>query len=318
MAKILVTGGAGFVGSYLCERLVRGGDTVVCLDDLSTGTLENVVELSPTGRFHVVRADVMEPPFIEVDAIYHLACPASPVQYQRSPVRTLMTAVLGTERMLALARRLGVRILIASTSEVYGDPAEHPQAETYWGNVNPMGDRACYKEGKRCAEALARSYAMEHGTDVRVARLFNTYGPRMQRGDGRVVSNFVCQALAGEPITIHGDGRQSRSFCFVTDIVEGLVGLMRQPGEPGPVNLGNPTEVTVEELAHLILRLCGSPARLAHEAAPADDSARRRPDIAKARALLGWQPKITLEQGLAATIDYFRNGPPDTRPGPAP
>ncbi|RMH36856.1 MAG: SDR family oxidoreductase [Deltaproteobacteria bacterium] len=304
--RILVTGGAGFLGSHLCERLIDRGDEVLCLDNFFTGTRRNVDALLDHHRFELVRHDVTQPAVFEVDQIYHLACPASPIHYQRNAVRTIRTAVQGTLHMLDMAREVGARLLIASTSEVYGDPQEHPQRESYWGHVNPIGDRACYDEGKRCAEALTVSYARQYRVEVRIARIFNTYGPRMHENDGRVVSNFVVQALRGEPLTVYGEGTQTRSFCFVSDLVEGLIRLMDCATDPGPVNLGNPRETTIAELAREVLHLAGSPSRVEHRPLPNDDPARRRPDISKARELLGWQPTVQLEDGLAATIAYFR------------
>jgi UDP-glucuronate decarboxylase len=316
MTHILVTGGAGFVGSHLCERLVSEGHHVVCLDDFSTGRPENLVPLRNEPRFELIEGDVIGPPEKwhdewpparwHVSRIYHLACPASPVHYQRDPVRTIRTAVEGTRNMLALAHVSGARVLVASTSEVYGDPQAHPQEESYWGHVNPVGERACYDEGKRCAEALAVSYARTRQVETRIARIFNTYGPRMHERDGRVVSNFVVQALRGEPLTVYGSGEQTRSFCYVSDLVEALVRLMECEPDPGPVNLGNPEELTVSELAELVRSLTGSRSRLARRPLPSDDPVRRRPDISKARQVLGWSPQIPVRDGLRATIEYFR------------
>lgn len=304
--RVLVTGGAGFVGSHLSERLLGRGDEVVCLDNFFTSHRANVERLLDHPRFELIRHDVNDATVIEVDEVYHLACPASPVHYQRNPVRTIRTAVHGTLNMLDLAREVGAKILIASTSEVYGDPIVHPQTEAYWGNVNPIGPRACYDEGKRCAEALTVSYATQYDVRVRIARIFNTYGPRMHEQDGRVVSNFVLQALRGEPITIYGDGSQTRSFCFVDDLVEGLVGLMDLPDDPGPVNLGNPSERSILELAERIVRLTGSSSTIETLPLPTDDPTQRCPDITKARSLLGWEPKVGIDAGLEATIRYFR------------
>jgi len=306
MSRILVTGGAGFLGSHLCERLLADGNEVVCLDNFFTGARENVEPFLGERRFELVRHDVTQPIVVEVDQIYHLACPASPIHYQRNPVRTIRTAVHGTLNMLDMAREVDARILIASTSEVYGDPQEHPQTEGYWGHVNPIGPRACYDEGKRCAEALTVSYARQYATQTRIARLFNTYGPRMHPNDGRVVSNFVLQALRGEPITIYGDGSQTRSFCFVSDMVDALIRLMNHGEDPGPTNLGNPRESTIAELARLVIQLAGSRSPLVRQPLPQDDPVRRRPDISKARRLLGWEPRVPVEEGLAATIGYFR------------
>jgi len=305
--RVLVTGGAGFVGSHLCERLLGDGHEVVCLDNFFTGTHANVAHLREHARFELFRHDVQEPLTMEVDQIFHLACPASPIHYQRNPVRTIRTAVEGTLNLLDVAREASARILIASTSEVYGDPAEHPQTESYWGNVNPIGPRACYDEGKRCAEALATAYANQYGVEVRIARIFNTYGPRMHENDGRVVSNFVVQALSGKPLTIFGDGKQTRSFCFVSDLVEGFIRLMASEHGADPVNLGNPRESTMLELATLIKQATASRSEIIHEPLPKDDPVRRNPDISRAKKLLaGWTPTVPLEQGIAATIAYFR------------
>jgi UDP-glucuronate decarboxylase len=308
VTRVLVTGGAGFIGSHLCERLIAGGHDVICLDDLSTGDRRHLDGLIGGPRFTLRVHDVIEPFAADVDAVYHLACPASPVHYQRDPVRTLRTCVEGTLRALACAAAAGAPLFLASTSEVYGDPVEHPQREAYLGNVNPIGPRACYTEGKRCAEALAASYARQHGVDVRIARIFNTYGPRMPRGDGRVVANFVEQALAGAPITVHGDGQQTRSFCYVDDLIDGIVALMALPpgprGEVAPVNLGNPSEITVGELAALVCELAGSPSTIARVERPIDDPARRRPDITLARRLLGWDPAISLREGVQRTLRW--------------
>jgi UDP-glucuronate decarboxylase len=305
--RILVTGGAGFLGSHLCERLINDGHEVVCLDNFFTGRRGNLDHLLGNPRFELFRHDVEHPLTMEVDQIFHLACPASPVHYQRNPVRTIRTAVQGTLNMLEVARESGARMLIASTSEVYGDPAEHPQRESYWGHVNPIGPRACYDEGKRCAEALAVSYARQYGTEVRIARIFNTYGPRMHENDGRVVSNFVVQALAGKPLTVFGDGKQTRSFCYVTDLIEGFLRLMSSPHGADPVNLGNPHETSMLELATMISKMVGSTADIVHAPLPKDDPVRRMPDITRAQKLLAeWAPQIPLERGLQATIDYFR------------
>jgi UDP-glucuronate decarboxylase len=305
--RIAVTGGAGFLGSHLCERLLADGHEVVCLDNFFTGTRKNVEHLLDNHRFELVRHDVVQPIVIEVDQIFHLACPASPVHYQRNPVRTIRTAVQGTLNMLDMAREVRARILIASTSEVYGDPQEHPQRETYWGHVNPIGPRACYDEGKRCAEALTVSYKQQYGIETRISRIFNTYGPRMHPNDGRVVSNFIVQALRGEPITVYGDGQQTRSFCFATDLVEAFVRLMSLEIDPGPMNLGNPRELTVLDLAKLTIELTGSSSKLVREPLPADDPVRRKPDIARAEALLKWHPTIAIEEGLSKTIEYFKS-----------
>lgn len=306
MTRILVSGGAGFLGSHLCERLLGDGHEVVCVDNFFTGTRRNVESLLDHHRFEVVRHDVNDPLTLEVDQIFHLACPASPVHYQRNPVRTIRTAVQGTLNMLDCARDAGARMLIASTSEVYGDPLEHPQTESYWGNVNPIGPRACYDEGKRCAEALAVSWKAQYATDVRIVRIFNTYGPRMHPDDGRVVSNFIVQGLRGSPITIYGDGEQTRSFCYVDDLVDGLVRTMGRDALDGPVNLGNPTEFTMNQLATLVRELTSSQSEIKHLPLPKDDPVRRKPDITRARELLGWEPRVTLDYGIRRTIEYFR------------
>jgi UDP-glucuronate decarboxylase len=309
MRRILVTGGAGFLGSHLCDRLTERGHHVFCLDNFYTGRRENVAHLlrhGGDGRFELLRHDVVDRLYLEVDEIYHLACPASPVHYQRNPVRTLKTAVQGTINMLDLARETGARILLASTSEVYGEPAMHPQQESYWGHVNPIGRRSCYDEGKRCGEALATAYAMHHGLQVRIVRIFNTYGPRMDEVDGRVVSNFIMQALRELPLTVYGDGSQTRSLCYQSDLIEGLVRLMDSAPDPGVVNLGNPEEVTMTELAELIIDVTGSSSRLIRAPLPSDDPTRRRPDITKARQVLGWSPTVPLRRGLETTAEYFR------------
>ena len=309
--RVLVTGGAGLIGSHLVDALVAGGASVVCVDDLRSGRRDNLRDALATGRLELVVEDVAALRDVEVDLVYNLACPASPVFYQRDPVGTLETCVLGAIRVFALARRLGVPVVHASTSEVYGDPLVHPQGEGYWGNVNPVGARACYDEGKRCVEALAASHARQHGLDVRVARIFNTYGPRMRADDGRVVSNFIVQALAGAPLTLHGDGSQTRSFCYVSDTVAGLVALAEAPAAPfAPVNLGNPDEVTMAELARRIIALSGSRSTVAFGRLPDDDPARRRPDVERARTRLAWVPTVSLDDGLSRTIDHFRGGAP--------
>jgi UDP-glucuronate decarboxylase len=306
--RVLVTGGSGFLGSHLCDRLLKDGHEVVCLDNFFTGTRANVEHLLDNRRFELMRHDVTAPLTMEVDQVYHLACPASPIHYQRNPVRTIRTAVEGTLNMLDLAREAKARILIASTSEIYGDPTEHPQSESYWGNVNPIGPRACYDEGKRCAETLATSYARQYGVEVRIVRIFNTYGPRMHENDGRVVSNFVVQALRNEAITVYGAGEQTRSFCYVSDLIEGFVRMMASPHGADPVNLGNPRETTVLALAELIKRLAKSDSEIVRAAPlPKDDPARRKPDIERAQKLLGgWAPRVSLEEGLSATVDDFR------------
>lgn len=302
----LITGGAGFVGSHLCERLLADGEEVLCVDNFYTGSKHNIEHLLGHKYFELIRHDVWLPLYVEVDRIYNLACPASPAHYQRDAVATTKTAVLGAINMLGLAKRRNARILQASTSEVYGDPLVHPQTEDYWGHVNPTGIRACYDEGKRCAETLFFDYHRQHHVQIRVARIFNTYGPRMRANDGRVVSNFIVQALRGEPLTVYGDGSQTRSFCYVDDLVEGLVRLMRQDKTTGPINLGNPTERTMLELAENVLRLTGSRSRLEFKPLPHDDPARRCPNIDKAQSNLSWSPRISLEDGLKETIAYFK------------
>jgi len=303
----MCTGGAGFLGSHLCDRLITDGHEVLCVDNLYTGARANIAHLLTHPRFEFLRHDVTFPLYVEVDRIYNLACPASPVAYQRDPVQTVKTCVHGAINMLGLAKRTGATILQASTSEVYGDPTVHPQTEDYWGNVNPVGIRSCYDEGKRCAETLFFDYHRQHKVRVKVARLFNTYGPRMQPDDGRVVSNFIMQALRGQGLTIYGNGRQTRSFCYVDDMVDGLVRLMETPPHvTGPVNLGNPTETTMCELAYLVLELSQSPACLMFQPAPLDDPARRCPDIALARGLLAWEPMTELRRGLEETVAYFQ------------
>ena len=304
--RILVTGGAGFVGSHLCDALLAAGHEVLCADNFFTGNKANIEKLLDHPYFELIRHDVTFPLYVEVDEIYNLACPASPIHYQHDPVQTLKTSVHGAINMLGLAKRLKARILQASTSEVYGDPNVHPQPEEYWGNVNPIGPRSCYDEGKRCAETLFFDYHRQYGLNIKVARIFNTYGPRMHPNDGRVVSNFIVQALRGDPITIYGDGKQTRSFCFVSDLVEGLRRLMDSPEEvTGPINLGNPGEFTMIELAEAVIRLTGSGSRMVFRPAPVDDPRQRQPDITKARGKLGWEPTIPLEQGLVHTIAYF-------------
>jgi UDP-glucuronate decarboxylase len=304
--RVLVTGGAGFVGSHLCEVLLDKGYDVLCVDNFYTGQKDNVYHLLGHPHFELMRHDVTFPLYVEVDEIYNLACPASPIHYQRDPVQTTKTSVHGAINMLGLAKRVKAKILQASTSEVYGDPEVHPQMEGYWGHVNPIGPRSCYDEGKRCAETLFFDYHRQHRLRIKVARIFNTYGPRMQMHDGRVVSNFIVQALKGEPITIYGDGRQTRSFCFVTDLVDGLVRLMDSCDEvAGPINLGNPGEFTMLELAEKIIALSGSRSSIAFTALPQDDPRQRRPDIDKAKEQLGWVPSVKLEQGLQETIVYF-------------
>jgi UDP-glucuronate decarboxylase len=306
-ARILVTGGAGFLGSHLCERLVDEGHYVMCVDNYFTGTKRNIYHLLDRKNFEPIRHDLVNPIFLEVDEIYNLACPASPIHYQYNPVKTVKTAVMGAIHMLGLAKRVKAKILQASTSEVYGDPTVHPQKETYWGNVNSIGLRACYDEGKRCAETLFFDYYRQNGVNIRVVRIFNTYGPRMHPNDGRVVSNFIVQALRHEPITIFGDGNQTRSFCFVDDMIEGVVRMMNGPDDfVGPLNLGNPEECTIREIAQEIIRLTGSNSRLEFLPPPVDDPKRRQPDISLAKERLDWAPKVGLEEGLTKTIQYFR------------
>jgi UDP-glucuronate decarboxylase len=303
----LITGGAGFIGSHLCERLIDAGHDILCVDNFYTGTKDNIRHLLDSKRFELIRHDVWLPLYVEVDRIYNLACPASPIHYQRDPVSTVKTSVLGAINMLGLAKRRHARILQASTSEVYGDPREHPQQEDYWGHVNPIGPRACYDEGKRCAETLFFDYHRQFGVDIRVVRIFNTYGPRMHPRDGRVISNFIVQALFDEPITLYGDGSQSRSFCYVDDLVDGLIQMMDQNSEIGPVNMGNPVEFTIRELAEMVLRLTGSKSRIEYRQLPQDDPVRRQPDISKVQSIFDWQPKVALEDGLKETIQYFKN-----------
>jgi UDP-glucuronate decarboxylase len=305
--RILVTGGAGFIGSHLCERLLQEGHEVICVDNFYTGTKDNIKHLMNNPYFEIIRHDITFPLYVEVDEIYHLACPASPVHYQNDPVFTIKTAVHGTINMLGLAKRTKAKIILASTSEVYGDPEVHPQPEEYWGNVNPIGPRACYDEGKRCAETLFFDYHRQHKVKIKIARIFNTYGPRMQINDGRVISNFIVQALRGEDITVYGDGSQTRSFCYIDDMVEGLIRLMNTPDEiTGPINLGNPNETPILELAQKIIELTGSNSKIVFKPLPQDDPRRRCPDITKAKIILNWEPKISLEEGLKRTIEYFK------------
>jgi UDP-glucuronate decarboxylase len=304
--RILVTGGSGFIGSHLCRRLLALGHDVLAVDNFYSSSRHNVVDLLQEPRFELMRHDVTFPLYVEVDKIYHLACPASPIYYQRDPVQTTKTCVHGSINMLGLAKRLGSGILLASTSEVYGDPAVHPQTEAYWGNVNPIGIRSCYDEGKRCAEALFFDYYRQHALPIKVARIFNTYGPNMLPNDGRVVSSFIVQALQGEPLTIFGDGSQTRSFCYVDDLVDGLIALMNSPSEvTGPINLGNPGEFTMLELAKKVLAAVGSDCPIEHRPLPADDPVRRQPDISRAIELLGWEPSVELDEGLERTVEYF-------------
>ena len=306
MKTVLVTGGAGFIGSHLVEALLERGATVLCLDNFFTGSKRNIFPFIGNANFELIRHDVVQPILLEVDEIYHLACPASPVHYQNNPIKTLKTSVLGTLNMLGLAKRVKAKILLSSTSEVYGDPEVHPQPESYNGNVNPVGPRACYDEGKRAAETLMVGYRDYNHVNIAIARIFNTYGPRMLPNDGRVVSNFICQALLGKDLTIYGDGTQTRSFCYVSDMVKGLIGLM-ESSEQNPVNLGNPHEVTIEELARAVLRLIpGAGSKITYLPLPKDDPVRRKPDISLAGSTLQWTPQVALEDGLAATVDYFR------------
>jgi UDP-glucuronate decarboxylase len=305
--RVLVTGGAGFLGSHLCDRLLGDGHEVLCVDNFFTGAKRNIAHLLDNPAFELIRHDVTFPLYVEVDEIYNLACPASPIHYQHDPVQTTKTSVHGAINMLGLAKRVGATILQASTSEVYGDPAVHPQTEDYWGHVNPIGPRSCYDEGKRCAETLFFDYHRQLGLRIKVARIFNTYGPRMHPADGRVVSNFIVQALSGNPITIYGEGTQTRSFCYVDDLIDGLVRLMASPDAvTGPVNLGNPSEFSMRELGDLVVAKVGSSSAIASEPLPADDPRQRRPDIGRARELLGWEPRVSLEEGLDRTIAYFR------------
>lgn len=304
--RILVTGGAGFLGSHLCDRLLRDGHEVICIDNLFTGQKANIAHLLPNPRFEFVRHDVTDPFKYEVDQIYNLACPASPPHYQYNPIKTIKTSVMGAINCLGLAKRVKARAFQASTSEVYGDPSVHPQPESYWGNVNPIGKRSCYDEGKRCAETLFFDYHRENRVDIRVIRIFNTYGPRMHPNDGRVVSNFIVQALKGEDLTIYGDGTQTRSFCFVDDLIEGFVRFMAQTETVGPMNLGNPGEFTMMELAELTLKLVGGKSQIVHRPLPSDDPKQRQPDITLAKKVLGWEPRVPLEEGLKRTIEYFR------------
>jgi len=306
--RILVTGGAGFIGSFLCDRLLDRGHEVICVDNMYTGSRRNILQLMANPRFEFIRHDITFPLFLEVDEIYNLACPASPIHYQRDPVQTTKVSVHGAINMLGLAKRLKVRILQASTSEVYGDPVVHPQTEDYWGNVNPIGPRSCYDEGKRCAETLFFDYHRQHKLAIKVARIFNTYGPRMHPNDGRVVSNFIVQALKAEPITLFGDGSQTRSFCYVDDMVDGLIALMASPVEvTGPINLGNPVEFSIRELAEKVVKATGSKSPIEFRPLPMDDPKQRQPDISLARSKLGWSPQVPLEDGLDRTIAYFRD-----------
>ena len=306
--RVIVTGGAGFLGSHLCERLLKNGANVICVDNYFTGTRRNIDRVLDHHRFDLIRHDVTFPLYLEADQIYNLACPASPIHYQRDPVQTTKTSVHGAINMLGLAKRLRAKILQASTSEVYGDPNVHPQTEDYWGHVNPIGPRSCYDEGKRCAETLFFDYWRQHRLPIKVARIFNTYGPRMHPNDGRVVSNFIVQALLGRNITVFGDGLQTRAFCYVDDLIDGLIRLMNSANDvTGPINIGNPKEFTILELAELVIELTGSRSRIVHRPRPQDDPRQRRPDISKANDLLGWAPQIALRDGLSKTIEYFEH-----------
>ncbi len=305
--RVLVTGGAGFIGSHLCERLLGDGYDVLCVDNYYSSTKDNIAHLLDHPRFEVIRHDVTFPLYVEVDQIFHLACPASPIHYQRDPVQTTKTAVHGSINMLGLAKRTGARILLTSTSEVYGDPLVHPQSEDYWGNVNPIGPRACYDEGKRAAETLFFDYHRQHNLDIKVVRLFNTYGPRMHPQDGRVVSNFIMSALTGAPLTVYGKGEQTRSFCYVSDLIDGLIAMMNSgPEVTGPINLGNPGEFTIGELANIVIEKTNSDSKIDYLPLPVDDPTRRQPDITRAKEILGWQPTIALSEGLDTTIAHFK------------
>ena len=306
MATILVTGGAGFLGSHLCERLVDRGDDVICVDNFFSGRKANIEHLIGHKKFELIRHDIVHPLFIEAEQIYNLACPASPVAYQYNPIKTIKTSTVGMVNVLGLAKRCRARVLHTSTSEVYGDPEVHPQREDYWGHVNPIGPRSCYDEGKRVAELLCMNYHLAHGLEIRIVRIFNTYGPRMDPNDGRVVSNFIMQALRGQPLTIYGEGQQTRSFCYVDDLIEGFIRFMNQDEEIGPMNLGNPVENTMIELAQAVLEVTGSKSKLTNEPLPKDDPKQRCPDITKAKRVLGWEPKVNLRAGLSKTVDYYR------------
>lgn len=306
MATVLVTGGAGFLGSHLCDRLIARGDEVICVDNFFTGSKENVRHLLGNPRFELIRHDIVHPLYVEADRIFNLACPASPQAYQFNPIKTIKTSTVGMVNIMGLAKRCGARVLHASTSEVYGDPEVHPQTEDYWGHVNPIGPRSCYDEGKRIAESLMVNYHEAHGTEIRIIRIFNTYGPRMAPDDGRVVSNFIIQALKGEDLTVYGDGLQTRSFCFVSDLIEGMLRLMDQDSHTGPVNIGNPVENTMLELADAVIRATGSKSKVAHMPLPKDDPKKRCPDITRAKAWLGWEPRVPLAEGLVKTVEWYR------------
>lgn len=308
MKKILVTGGAGFLGSHLCDKLIQEGNEVICLDNYFTGSKKNIVHLLDHPYFELIRHDVTAPFFVEVDEIYNLACPASPIHYQYNPIKTIKTSVMGAIHMLGLAKRIKAKVLQASTSEVYGDPTIHPQVEEYWGNVNPIGIRSCYDEGKRCAETLFFDYHRQNNVKIKVVRIFNTYGPRMHPNDGRVVSNFIVQALKGKDITIFGNGNQTRSFCYCDDLITGLISMMDSPDSIiGPVNMGNPNEFTMNELAQLVIELTGTKSKIVYQPLPSDDPTQRQPNITKAQNLLNWEPKVQLKEGLMKTITYFEN-----------
>ncbi len=307
MKRILVTGGAGFIGSQLCKKLLDEGNYVICLDNFFTGSIENIEQFYKHPNFKLIEHDITEEYFTVIDQIYNLACPASPPHYQYNPVKTIRTSVMGIINMLELANKYGATILQASTSEVYGDPQIHPQTETYWGNVNPIGVRSCYDEGKRCAETLMTDYRRQFGTDIKIVRIFNTYGPNMHPNDGRVVSNFIVQALKGEDITIYGDGNQTRSFCYVSDLIDGMIKMMETPNFTGPVNLGNPEERTIKELASIIIELTGSKSKLIYKPLPSDDPIKRKPDISLAKNKLKWHPTVEIRDGLNKTIEYFKN-----------
>ena len=307
LMRILITGGAGFLGSHLADRLLEDGNEIICMDNLFTGSKRNIAHLVQNPNFEFLRHDVIDPFKLEVDQIYNLACPASPVHYQYNAIKTIKTSVMGAINCLGLAKRVNARVFQASTSEVYGDPEVHPQPESYWGSVNPIGIRSCYDEGKRCAETLFFDYHRQNGVDIRIVRIFNTYGPRMSPQDGRVVSNFIVQALRGEDITIFGDGSQTRSFCYYSDLIDGFVRLMEQDKLVGPVNIGNPGEFTMLELAEKVIHLTGTQSRIVYEALPEDDPKQRQPDIELAKTELGWEPRVSLDEGLVETIDYFRS-----------
>jgi len=306
MATILVTGGAGFLGSHLCEKLIERGDEVICVDNFFSGRKANIEHLLGHKRFELIRHDIVHPIYVEAEQIYNLACPASPVAYQYNPIKTIKTSTVGMVNVLGLAKRCKARVLHTSTSEVYGDPEVHPQREDYWGHVNPIGPRSCYDEGKRVAESLCMNYHIAHGLEIRIVRIFNTYGPRMDPNDGRVVSNFIMQALRGQPLTIYGEGQQTRSFCYVDDLIEGFIRFMNQDEEIGPMNLGNPVENTMIELAQAVLEVTGSKSKLTNEPLPKDDPKQRCPDITKAKRVLGWEPKVNLRTGLSKTADFYR------------